>query len=314
MNEVKELNSIPTKIFEEVSKVVIGKQESKELLLVALLSEGHVLIEGYAGTAKTLLAKTFASAIAGQFKRIQFTPDMLPADVTGFNVYSPDGNSRFVAGPLFANVVLADELNRTTPRTQSALIEAMQEKQVTIEGATHPLEDPFMIIASQLPYGSEGTYPLTEVQADRFMFRVWSDYLGKADERKVIFKVDYIEEPNNIKSAVSLNQIIELQEVVKKVHVSEEVGDYIVTLVQAIRQDPDVIGGPSTRASVALFKGSRAYAFLQGRDFVIPDDIKKLAYPALVHRVKMKPEAEMDNVTPKTVIDRALNTVPVPKI
>jgi MoxR-like ATPases len=313
LNEAKELNSIPNKILDEVSRIVVGKQESKELLLVALLSEGHVLIEGYPGTAKTLLAKTFASAIAGRFKRIQFTPDMLPADVTGFNVYSPDGNSRFVAGPLFANVVLADELNRTTPRTQAALIEAMQEKQVTIEGATHPLADPFMVIASQLPYGSEGTYPLTEVQSDRFMFRVWSDYLNKEDERKVIFKVDYIDEPD-IKSTVKLNQIVEIQEVVKKVHVSDEVGDYIVSLVQAIRQDPDVIGGPSTRASVALFKGSRAYAFLQGRDFVIPDDIKKLAYPALMHRVRVKPEAEMDNVTPKVIVERALNTVPVPKI
>ena len=312
MKDIKELSSIPNRILEEVSKVIISKQESKEILLVALLSEGHVLIEGYPGTAKTLLAKTFASAIAGQFKRIQFTPDMLPADVTGFNVYSPDGNYRFIAGPLFANVVLADELNRTTPRTQAALIEAMQEKQVTIEGATHPLANPFMIIASQVPYGSEGTYPLTEVQSDRFMFRVWSDYLSKTDEQKVIFKVDYIEEPN-VKSAVTKNQIVELQEIIKKIHVSDEVGDFIVSLVQAIRQDPDVIGGPSTRASVALFKGSRAYAFLQGRDFVIPDDIKKLAYPALMHRIRAKPEAEMDNVTPKTIIERALSTVPVPK-
>jgi MoxR-like ATPase len=313
LKEVKELHSIPSRILEEVSKVIIGKQENKRLLIVALLSEGHLLIEGYPGTAKTLIAKTFARAIAGQFKRIQFTPDMLPADVTGFNVYSPDGNSRFVAGPLFANVVLADELNRTTPRTQAALIEAMQEEQVTIEGVTHPLADVFMIIASQVPFGSEGTYPLTDVQADRFMFRVWSDYLGKDDEKKAIFKADYIEEPD-IRSVVSLNDIIELQEAVKQVHVSEEVGDYIVSLVHTIRNDPDVISGPSTRAGVALFKGSRAYAFLEGRDFVIPDDVKSLAFPALIHRVHIKPEAEMDNVTPQKIIERALNTVPVPKI
>ncbi len=303
----------PKKILDEISKVIVGKQEIKEMLLVALLSEGHILIEGYPGTAKTLLSKTFAKVIAGQFKRIQFTPDMLPADVTGFNVYSPDGTARFVAGPLFANVVLADELNRTTPRTQAALIEAMQEKQVTIEGATHPLEDPFMVVASQLPYGSEGTYPLTEVQADRFMIRVWSDYLNKEDEAQVISKVDYIQEPN-IGSVGALKDIIDLQQAVKKVHVSAEVAEYIVSLVQAIRQDPDVSGGPSTRASVALFKGSRSWAFLQGRDYVLPDDVKKLALPALVHRIRVKTEAEMDNVTPKMIVERALNTVAVPKI
>jgi MoxR-like ATPase len=214
--------SIPKLISDELSKVVIGKEEAKELLLVALLSEGHVLIEGYAGSAKTLLAKTFAKVIGGNFKRIQFTPDMLPADVTGFNVYSPDGNSRFVAGPLFGNVVLADELNRTTPRTQSALIEAMQEKQVTIEGATHPLPGTFMVIGSQLPYGSEGTYPLTEVQLDRFMFRILSDYVTKEEEETVISNVDYIEEPD-IKPVTTINEIVELQKTVKKVSVSNEI-------------------------------------------------------------------------------------------
>jgi MoxR-like ATPase len=313
MKEVKELISKPKEILEEMSKIIVGKNEAKEMLLVALLSEGHLLIEGYAGTAKTLLAKTFANVIAGEFKRIQFTPDMLPADVTGFNVYSPDGRSRFVPGPLFANIVLADELNRTTPRTQAALIEAMQEKQVTIEGATHPLEDPFMVIASQLPYGSEGTYPLTEVQADRFMFRVWSDYLSKEDEQQVIAKINYIEQPN-IKHVVTLEEIVELQETVKKIHVSPDVEAYVVALVHAVRRDPDVSSGPSTRASVALLKGSRAIAFLQGRDFVLPDDVKKLALPCLVHRIRVKPEAEMENVTSKAIVERVLNSVPIPKI
>lgn len=306
-------SNIVNKILGEISKIVIGKQDGKEILLVALLSEGHVLLEGYAGTAKTLLAKTFARAIAGDFKRIQFTPDMLPADVTGFNVYSPDGRSRFVAGPIFANVVLADELNRTTPRTQAALIESMQEKQVTIEGVTHPLSDPFMVIASQLPYGSEGTYPLTEVQSDRFMFRVWSDYLSKEDEKQVIANVDYIEQPN-IAITVTPKQIVELQEQVKTIHVSDAVSDYIVSFVQALRKDHDIVGGPSTRASVALLKGSRAYAFLQGRDFVLPDDVKRLAPFALTHRIRVKPEAEMDGITPAAVVERVLNSVAVPKI
>ena len=312
INETENLN-IPNKILNEISKVVIGKQDIKEMLLVALLSEGHILIEGLPGTAKTLLAKTFARVIGGEFKRIQFTPDMLTADVTGFNVYSPDGRSRFVSGPLFANIVLADELNRTTPRTQSALIEAMQEKQVTIEGATHPLSEPFMVVASQLPYGSEGTYPLTEVQSDRFMFRVWSGYLSKEDEQQVISKVDYIENPK-ITTAASLENIVELQRLVKKVHVSDKIVAYIVSLVNSAREDPDVLSGPSTRSSVALFKGSRASAFLQGRDYVLPDDVKRLAFSALVHRIRVKPEAEMEDVTPKAVIDRVLNAVPVPKI
>ncbi|MFA5572676.1 MAG: MoxR family ATPase [Candidatus Bathyarchaeia archaeon] len=301
-----------TKIIEEISKIVVGKTESKEILLIGLLSEGHVLIEGHAGTAKTLLAKTFAGAIGGEFKRIQFTPDMLPSDVTGFNVYSPDGRTRFVAGPLFGNIILADELNRTTPRTQAALIEAMQERQVTIEGATHPLKHPFMVVASQLPYGSEGTYPLTEVQADRFMFRIWSDYPSKEDEQKVIANVDYIEQPN-INYATTPKQIIELQETVKKTHVSQQINNYIVTLIQTLRNDPDTIGGPSTRASIALFKGSRTYAFLQGRNYVIPDDVKKLAPYALTHRIRVKPEAEIDDITPKHIIQRTLTSVPVPK-
>ncbi len=313
MKKIEASINTPRKILDEVSKVVVGKQEIKELLLVALLSEGHLLIEGYPGTAKTLLAKTFAQVIAGDFKRIQFTPDMLPADVTGFNVYSPDGRSRFVPGPLFANIVLADELNRTTPRTQAALIEAMQEKQVTIEGATHPLSSAFMVIGSQLPYGSEGTYPLTEVQSDRFMFRVWSDYLSKEDEQKVIAQVDYIEQPG-LKPVVSLEEIIQVQDVIKKVHVSDEVTAYIIGLVQQTRRDPDVVSGPSTRASVAFFKGSRTLAYLEGRDYVLPDDVKRLAKPVLSHRIRVKPEAEMDNVTPQAVVDRVLNAVPVPKI
>lgn len=304
---------IPGKILNELGKVVIGKDDSKELLLVALLGEGHVLIEGSPGTAKTLLAKTFAEVVGGRFKRIQFTPDMLPGDVTGFNVYSPDGTSRFVAGPLFADVVLADELNRTTPRTQAALIEAMQEKQVTIEGATHPLSEMFMVIASQLPYGSEGTYPLTEVQSDRFMFRVSSDYLSKEEEQRVLSKMDYIEQPN-IHPVASTEDILELQQLVKKVHVSEEVGGYIVSLVQGARKDPDAASGPSTRASVSLYKGSRALAFLQGRDYVLPDDVKHLAPAVLTHRIRLKPEAEMENVTPQTVVNRVLTSIPVPKI
>jgi MoxR-like ATPase len=313
LKKVNDFVGISGRILDEVAKVVVGKEDIKEMLLVALFSEGHILIEGLPGTAKTLLAKTFSQVIGGQFKRIQFTPDMLPSDVTGFRMYTPAGEGRFLEGPIFANVVLGDELNRTTPRTQAALIEAMAERQVTIEGKTLLLPRPFMVIASQLPFGSEGTYPLTEVQSDRFMLRVWSDYLSKEDEEKVISNLDFIEE-FDVKAVVSLKEIVELQQVVKKVHVSNEVKDYIVSLVRCAREDPDILNGPSTRASVGLFKGSRALAFLAARDYVIPDDVKKLAMAVLVHRIHVKPEAEMEDVTAKALVERVLQKVPVPKI
>ncbi len=311
--EEKPTQEIPNRILNEISKVIIDKQEIQEMLLIALLSEGHLLIEGLPGTAKTLLAKTFAEVIGGDFKRIQFTPDMLPADVTGFYLYTPDGKSRLIEGPISANIVLADELNRTTPRTQAALIEAMQEKQVTIEGETRMLPNPFMVIASQLPYGSEGTYPLTEVQADRFMYRVWSNYLDKEFEEQVLDRIDYIEKPD-IKPVADLKDIIELQQAIKKVHVSDKIKQYIVSLIIQARKDPDAISGPSTRASIAFYKGARSLAYLQGRDYVLPDDVKKLIEPVLTHRLRVKSEAEMDDITPTTIIQRLNNEVPVPKI
>jgi MoxR-like ATPase len=311
--EEKPTQEIPNQILNEISKVIIDKQEIQEMLLISLLCEGHLLIEGLPGTAKTLLAKTFAHVIGGDFKRIQFTPDMLPADVTGFYLYTPDGKNRPIQGPIFANIVLTDELNRTTPRTQAALIEAMQEKQVTIEGETRLLPKPFMVIATQLPYGSEGTYPLTEVQADRFMFRVWSDYLEREYEEQVLSRIDYIDQPD-IKPVASLKDVIELQQAVKKVHVSDKVKQYIVSLVIQSRQDPDVLTGPSTRASIAFFKGARTLAYLQGRDYVLPDDVKKLVHPVLTHRIYVKSEAEMEDITPKMIIERVTKETPVPKI
>jgi len=310
--DVRAMIGPATRIWDEVSKVVIGKDELKFILLVALLCKGHVLIEGPAGSGKTTAAKTFARAIGGDFKRIQFTPDMLPADVTGFYIYTPDGGSRFVPGPIFGNVVLADELNRTTPRTQAGLLEAMQELQVTIEGKTHPLPSPFMVIGSQVPYGAEGTYPLAEVQSDRFMFRAWSQYQGKLVEEEVIGKIDYLDEPD-IGPVVEAGEIWEVQQAVKKVHVSDRLRDYIVELVDRVRHDPDILVGPSPRASIALYKGARAAAFLQVRDFAIPDDVKRLVPSVMEHRMRLRPEADMDEVTPGSVVRRALEEVAVPK-
>ena len=306
-------HEILSNITAEVSKVVIGKDEIKELLLIALISQGHVLIEGLPGTAKTTIARTFAQVIGGEFKRVQGTPDMLPTDILGFNLYQPDGSSKFIAGPIFANVLLADELNRTTPRTQSALIEAMQEQQVTIERETHPLEQPFIVIASQLPYGGAGTSPLTEVQTDRFMFRIWSGFPNMEEEAQILQDIDEILEPH-ISPAATTADIIQLQQEVKKVHIAESIRRYIVDIIDKLRHHPDLSLGPSPRGSIALLKGARALAFTQGRDFVIPDDVKRLLVPALCHRIRISAEAEMEDVTPEDIVNKIATEVPVPKI
>jgi MoxR-like ATPase len=313
LDKTRRFSDLYARVAGEVSKAILGKDDTIRALMVALIAGGHVLIEGYPGTAKTKLARSFAEAIGGKFSRIQFTPDMMPADVTGFYLYSPTGDSRFIDGPIFANVVLADELNRTTPRTQSALLEAMQEDQVTIERQTYPLEKPFMVIATQVLAGAGGTYPLTDVQTDRFLLRVMSEYSPPEVEREVISNIDRIDEPD-IHAAATLDEIRELQGLVKGIHVSPEVVGYVVSIVDGLRADPDVLEGPSIRSGIALYKCSRVLAAIDGRDFVIPDDVKYLAHYTLDHRTLVKPEAEMDEVVPATVVDRALEQVVVPKI
>jgi MoxR-like ATPase len=313
LNDSQRITDLYQRILTEISKVIIGKGEIERALMLSLIAGGHVLIEGLPGTAKTKLARTFAETIGGQFKRIQFTPDMMPADITGFYIYSPDGASRFVEGPIFAHVVLADELNRTTPRTQAALLEAMQEYQVTIEGKRYELVKPFMVIATQVPTGAEGTYPLTDVQVDRFLLMVKSEYPSKDEEKRIISEIDRIDEPN-VKVVTELGEILQLQTLTKQVHVSPDLVEYTTSLISSVRTDPDVAWGPSVRAGIALYKCSRVLALLDGRDYVIPDDIKALAFNAIEHRVRVKPESEMDDITPHAVIDRALNKVPVPRL
>ncbi len=301
-----------SQVIAQVSRAIIGKEDLKKLLMVALLSKGHLLIEGVPGAAKTTLARVFAQAIGGDFKRVQLTPDMLPTDITGFYIYQPDGSSRFVPGPMFANVVLADELNRTTPRTQSAFLEAMQEGQITIEGKAHPIVPPFMVIATQIPFGAEGTYPLTEVQVDRFILRAWSDYPTHEEEVEVVSRADYLEHPQ-IDTVLTTEQVLSLQEEVTKVFVSAAVADYIVSVVSHVRGDADVAFGPSTRASLALFRTARSLAFIEGRDFVTPDDVKLLAFAALEQRIRLTVEADMEDVQHRAVVQRALEGVPVPR-
>jgi MoxR-like ATPase len=309
----QDIYQLPRRILEEVSKAIIGKEEAKEVLLVALMARGHVLIEGLPGTAKTKLAAAFAVAMGGEFKRIQFTPDMMPADITGFCIYTPEGAYHFVRGPIFSNVVLADELNRTTPRTQSALLEAMGEYQVSIEGVTYPLPRPFMVIATQLGLGAEGTYPLTDGQTDRFMLRTLSQYPDRDEERQVVSGIDYLDEPP-IAPVADGAQIEAIQKLAREVYVANSTTEYILDIVDALRKDPDVSSGPSPRGSITLYKCSRARALLEGRDFVIPDDVKRLAIPALVHRLRVKPEAELEGISAESIIHRALERVTVPKV
>ena len=311
--ELEASYKILNNIINEVSKVVIGRNDIKRLLLVALLSQGHILIEGLPGTAKTTVARTFATVIGGKFKRVQGTPDMLPSDILGFYLYRSDGSSTFMPGPIFANVLLADELNRTAPRTQAALLEAMQEQQVTIERETHKLEQPFTVIASQIPYGSSGTSPLSEVQIDRFMFRVWSGFPNTEEEKQILQDIDQISEPH-ISSVATPTSIIHLQQQVKKMHVADSIRDYIVSIIDSLRRHPDVSLGPSPRGSIALLKGARALAFIQQRDFVIPDDVKSLLVPALSHRVQISTEAEMEDADAEAIINKIATEVAVPKI
>jgi MoxR-like ATPase len=312
MIDTKKVTELNSRLTARLSGVVIGRDDLKQYLLIALLAGGHVLIEGLPGTGKTKLAKTFAELIGGKFKRIQCVPDMLPADITGFYMYSPDGSPRLIEGPIFANILVADELNRATPRTQAALLESMQECQVTIERNTFKLPAPFMVVATQQQTGAEGTYPVTNVQADRFLLRHLSGFASRREEAEIIANIDRIEEPVT-EPVTTLEEIVAAQEMTKQVHVAAEIVDYITALTESLRADPDVALAPSTRAAITLFKCSRARALLDGRDFVIPDDIKRLFVAGVEHRLSVRPEAEMDEVTPRMILERTLDKVAVPK-
>ncbi|MFC1951169.1 AAA family ATPase [Chloroflexota bacterium] len=306
------LQKIVDEIINEINKVVIGMDDLKQLLVAAAISGGHILIEGPLGTAKTTMAHTFAKTLGGIFKRIQFTPDMLPSDITGFYLYTLNGDTHLVEGPVFSNVLLLDELNRTTPRTQSALLEVMQEGKVTIEGKDHVIPEPFIAIATQVEHGAEGTYPLTDVQADRFMFNAESHYPDREAEKKILEKIDLLEKPS-VSQVADPTKLLDIKEEVKKIHVSDQIEDYIINLVNTVRYNNDVAGGVGPRATISMYKGARAMAFMDRRDYVIPDDVKKLVIPTLRHRSRLRPEAEMEGLTPEDVINKAISEVAVPK-
>ena len=302
------------RILDEVERAVVGKREPLELILLGLLADGHVLIEDYPGLAKTLMARSFAQAASMRFARIQFTPDLMPSDVTGSSIFNQrEADFEFRPGPIFANLLLADEINRAPPKTQAALLEAMQERQVTIEGVTHLLEPPFLVLATQNPIEYEGTYPLPEAQLDRFLLRLDVGYPGREDEWRVLERrIERGHDEVVLEPIVDGPRLIELQRALEQVYVSESVGLYMVDLVAATRASARLQVGASPRGTLALMKLGRAKAALAGRDFVTPEDVKAVAVPALGHRLTLRPELWVQRIRGGDVVREALDSVPTP--
>jgi len=306
------VRNITELVIEEVGEVIVGKRDVIKYVLIALYVGGHVLLEGVPGVAKTLMAKTIARSFNMVFSRIQATPDLLPSDIIGTFVYDPKtGDFKPRKGPIFANIVLFDEINRASPRTQSALLEAMQERQVTIEGVTFKLPEPFMVIATMNPIEMEGTFPLPEAQVDRFLLKVVVDYPDHEESMEILKRIHYIEE-YPVRPVASYEDVNKIKKMLPLVIVSDEVLEYIVDIVEETRRHPMVRLGGSPRAAISLYLASKAYALMEGRDYVIPDDIKFVAKPVLRHRIILKPESEFEGVTPDNVIDDVLKKIPVP--
>ena len=312
---IQELAERSLRILAEVERAVVGKRDALELVLLGLLADGHVLIEDFPGLAKTLIARAFSQVTSIGFTRIQFTPDLMPSDVTGSSIFNQrESDFEFRAGPIFTNLLLADEINRAPPKTQAALLEAMQERQVTIEGKTRPLERPFLVLATQNPIEYEGTYPLPEAQLDRFLLRIGVGYPDREEEwdvleRRLARAADEIE----LEPVVGREELLEMQAAVEQVHVDRSVGLYMVDLVAATRGASGVQVGASPRGSLALLKLSRCRAALAGRDYVVPEDVKSVAVPALSHRLSLRPELWVQRLRPEDIVADLLDHVPTPK-
>jgi MoxR-like ATPase len=312
VSQVAQVRELADRARANIERVIVGKPEVIDLLLVALLCEGHVLIEDVPGIGTTMLAKSLARTLNCSFRRLQFTPDLLPSDVTGVSIFNQRNQAfEFLAGPIFAQVVLADEINRATPRTQSALLEAMQEQQVTVDGTTRDLPRPFLVLATQNPIEYEGTFPLPEAQLDRFLMRISLGYPARADERQILVNLRREHPITKLGKVVDGHELISLQKRIWDVNVDDTLQDYIVALAEATRTHPDLALGVSPRGSLALLKTAQALAAIRGRDYVIPDDIKILVPLTLSHRIILKPEAELRGHTAYTILADVLEKTPL---
>ena len=313
---ISELTAQAESILDEVERAVVGKRDALELVLLGILADGHVLIEDFPGLAKTLIARSFAQVTGMSFSRIQFTPDLMPADVTGSSIYNQQrGDFEFRPGPIFANLLLSDEINRAPPKTQAALLEAMQERQVTIEGETRPLEPPFVVLATQNPIEYEGTYPLPEAQLDRFMLRIGVGYPAREHEWEMLERrMARAEDEVELYQVVNRESLVGMQLAVEQVHVEESLGYYMVDLAAATRTAPGVQVGSSPRGSLALLKLSRCRAALAGRDYATPDDVKAVAVPALAHRLALRPELWVERRRGDDIVREVLDRVPTPAV
>ncbi|HEV8053955.1 MAG: MoxR family ATPase [Chloroflexi bacterium] len=312
MITVAKIQESGEKVAANVERVIVGKHHEVRLALVALLCQGHLLIEDVPGTGKTVLAKAIARSLGCSFRRIQFTPDLLPTDVTGLSIYNQKTQEfEFRPGPIMAQIVLADEINRATPKTQSALLESMEERHMTVDGITYPMPEPFLVIATQNPIEYEGTFALPEAQLDRFMLRIRLGYPQPLEEIVILDEQKRAHPLDEIHEVASVDELKEMQEGIRAVYVDSTVSDYIVRLVNATRSHPDVYLGASPRGSLALYRSGQALAALSGRDYVIPDDIKALAEPALAHRLIIKTSATIRDIDPGAIVRELLGTIPI---
>ncbi len=305
--------SIANQIIENVENVIVGKRDAVELTVLGLLCQGHLLIEDVPGVGKTVLAKSISKSVGCEFSRIQFTPDMLPTDVTGVSVFNQKTMEfEFRPGPIHAQIILADEINRATPKTQSALLEAMEERQVTVDGHSYILQPPFMVLATQNPIEYEGTFPLPEAQLDRFMLRIRLGYPERADEMTILERQRMTHPINSLTQVLSVEELRAAQEAIKEIHVDDKIRGYIIDVVRETREHPDVYLGSSSRGGLALFRLCQAKAAILGRDYVIPDDVKALAIPALAHRIIVGPAARIKDITQDEIVEGLLSKVAVP--
>jgi len=312
---LERVHELSGQVLDEVERAVVGKRSSLELVLMGFLADGHVLLEDYPGLAKTLAARSFAQTLSMRFSRIQFTPDLMPSDVTGSSIWNQrEGDFEFRPGPIFTNLLLGDEINRAPPKTQAALLEAMQERQVTIEGQTHRLGPPFLVIATQNPIEYEGTYPLPEAQLDRFLLRTAFGYPAHEDEVEVLRRrIERQEDEVALEPVVDRETLLEMQQSIEQVHVAESIRNYCVDVVAATRSSPSAAVGASPRGSLALLKLARTKAALSARDYVLPDDVKAVAVPALAHRLVLRPELWVQKVSAEDVVRDVLESVPTPR-